>query len=63
MVRDPVCGMTVTAASGFDENEILRLAAAVEPSSEHPLAAAIPIRFAACRSRRTRVTARCTRAG
>ena len=33
--------MTVTAAPGFDENEILRLGAALERASEHPLAAAI----------------------
>ena len=31
----------VTPISGFDETELLRLAAAVERSSEHPLAAAI----------------------
>ncbi len=31
----------VVAETGFDEDEILRLAAAVERSSEHPLAAAI----------------------
>ncbi len=31
----------VTAASGFDENEITALAAAVERHSEHPIAAAI----------------------
>jgi Cu+-exporting ATPase len=31
----------VTAAPGFDENEILRLGAALERASEHPLAAAI----------------------
>jgi Cu+-exporting ATPase len=33
--------MAVTAAPGFDENEILRLGAALERASEHPLAAAI----------------------
>jgi len=33
--------MTVTAAPGFDEDEILRLGAALERASEHPLAAAI----------------------
>jgi P-type Cu+ transporter len=33
--------MTVMAAEGFDENELLRLAASLERSSEHPLAAAI----------------------
>jgi len=33
--------MGVTAAPGFDENEILRLGAALERASEHPLAAAI----------------------
>jgi Cu+-exporting ATPase len=33
--------MTVHAAPGFDENEILRLGAALERASEHPLAAAI----------------------
>ena len=32
---------TVVAAPGFDENNMLRLAAAVERASEHPLAAAI----------------------
>jgi P-type Cu+ transporter len=31
----------VVPASGFDENEVLRLAASVERASEHPLAAAI----------------------
>jgi Cu+-exporting ATPase len=31
----------IVAASGFDENEILRLAASVERASEHPLADAI----------------------
>jgi Cu+-exporting ATPase len=31
----------VVAAEGFDENEVLRLAASVERASEHPLAAAI----------------------
>ncbi len=31
----------VVAASGFDETEVLRLAASVERASEHPLAAAI----------------------
>jgi P-type Cu+ transporter len=31
----------VTAAAGFDENEILRLAASLERASEHPLAFAI----------------------
>ncbi len=33
--------MGVTATPGFDENEILRLGAALERASEHPLAAAI----------------------
>lgn len=33
--------MNVTAAPGFDENDILRLGAALERASEHPLAAAI----------------------
>ena len=33
--------MTVKAAPGFDEDAILRLAAALERASEHPLAAAI----------------------
>ena len=33
--------MTLTAAPGFDENEILRLGAALERASEQPLAAAI----------------------
>jgi Cu+-exporting ATPase len=33
--------MGVTAAQGFEENEILRLGAALERASEHPLAAAI----------------------
>jgi len=33
--------MEVAAAPGFDENEILRLGAALERASEHPLAAAI----------------------
>ena len=33
--------MGVTAAPGFDENDILRLGAALERASEHPLAAAI----------------------
>jgi Cu+-exporting ATPase len=32
---------SVVAANGFDENEVLRLAASVEQASEHPLAAAI----------------------
>jgi Cu+-exporting ATPase len=32
---------TVSAVGGFDENELLRLAASLERSSEHPLAAAI----------------------
>jgi Cu+-exporting ATPase len=32
---------TVAPAAGFDEDELLRLAASVERSSEHPLAAAI----------------------
>ncbi len=32
---------SVVAANGFDENELLRLAANVERASEHPLAAAI----------------------
>ena len=31
----------VTAAAGFDEDEVVRLAASVERASEHPLAAAI----------------------
>ncbi len=33
--------VSVTAAAGFDEQEIVRLAASVERASEHPLAAAI----------------------
>jgi Cu+-exporting ATPase len=33
--------VSIVAAPGFDENDILRLAASVERSSEHPLAAAI----------------------
>ncbi|HEX3071808.1 MAG TPA: copper-translocating P-type ATPase, partial [Thermoanaerobaculia bacterium] len=33
--------ISVIAATGFDENEILRLGASVERASEHPLAAAI----------------------
>jgi Cu+-exporting ATPase len=33
--------VAILAAAGFDENEILRLAASVERASEHPLAAAI----------------------
>lgn len=33
--------VSVTPAEGFDENELLRLAASVERSSEHPLAAAV----------------------
>ena len=33
--------VAIVAAAGFDENEILRLAASVERSSEHPLADAI----------------------
>ena len=33
--------ITVVAAPGFDESEMLRLAASVERASEHPLAAAI----------------------
>lgn len=33
--------VSVTAAAGFDEAEIVRLAASIERSSEHPLAAAI----------------------
>jgi P-type Cu+ transporter len=33
--------VTIAAAAGFDENEILRLAASVERASEHPLADAI----------------------
>ncbi|MHB1093104.1 heavy metal translocating P-type ATPase [Thiobacillus sp.] len=33
--------VSVTPAAGFDETEIVRLAASVERSSEHPLAAAI----------------------
>ena len=33
--------VTIVAAAGFDENEILRLAASVERASEHPLADAI----------------------
>ena len=32
---------SIIAAAGFDENEVLRLAASVEQASEHPLAAAI----------------------
>src|SRR5947199_5018433 len=33
--------ISIVAADGFEENEILRLAASVERSSEHPLADAI----------------------
>ena len=33
--------MTVAATAGFDEAELLRLAASLERASEHPLAAAI----------------------
>ena len=33
--------VTLRPATGFDENEVLRLAAAIERGSEHPLAAAI----------------------
>ena len=33
--------VSVTSAAGFDESELVRLAASVERSSEHPLAAAI----------------------
>jgi len=33
--------MSVKALAGFDENEVLRLAASLERASEHPLAAAI----------------------
>ena len=33
--------MSVKAVAGFDENEVLRLAASLERASEHPLAAAI----------------------
>jgi Cu+-exporting ATPase len=33
--------VTVIAAPGFDENDVLRLAAGIERGSEHPLAAAI----------------------
>jgi Cu+-exporting ATPase len=33
--------MDITPASGFDDQEVLRLAASLEGSSEHPLAAAI----------------------
>jgi len=33
--------VSVTPAEGFDENEIVRLAASIERGSEHPLAAAI----------------------
>jgi Cu+-exporting ATPase len=33
--------VTVIAASGFEENDVLRLAAALERGSEHPLAASI----------------------
>jgi hypothetical protein len=56
MAIDPICGMTVDDSSelqgkpqlmdilssgGFDTKEFLRLAASLEQSSEHPLAAAI----------------------
>jgi P-type Cu+ transporter len=40
--------LTVTAANGFDEDELLSLAAAVEIGSEHPLAAAIVEGARAC---------------
>ena len=43
--------VAVTPASGFDEAEVLRLAASVERGSEHPLAAAI-VAAAAERKRR-----------
>ncbi len=33
--------VAIVAAAGFEENEVLRLAASVEQASEHPLAAAI----------------------
>ena len=33
--------VNVTAATGFDEDEVVRLAASIERASEHPLAAAI----------------------
>ncbi len=33
--------MSIVPASGFDESELLRLAASLEQASEHPLAAAI----------------------
>ncbi len=46
--------VNVVAAGGFDENDVLRLAAALELASEHPLAAAI---VAAARERGWSVTA------
>ena len=45
----------VTAAPGFDENEIIALAAAVERHSEHPIAAAIVQRRGRTRSEDSRV--------
>ena len=44
--------VSVTPAAGFDETEIVRLAAGIEQASEHPLAAAI-VRGAEKRARRT----------
>ncbi len=46
--------VTVIAATGFDENELLRLGASVERASEHPLAAAI---ISAAERRGAKVTA------
>ena len=45
--------VAIVAAAGFDENEILRLAASVERASEHPLADAI-VRSAKERKSRSR---------
>jgi len=46
--------VTVSAANGFDETELLRLGASVERASEHPLAAAI---VSAAERRGAKVTA------